>query len=57
MQSRNSTTTPNNVAQELVTDAELDFYIECAQLAGVSLADWFISEPFLITRNNGDKHG
>ena len=46
MQSRNSTTMPNNVAQELATDAELEFYIECAQLAGMSLADWFISEPF-----------
>ena len=29
-----------------MSDAELDFYIECAQLAGMSLADWFISEPF-----------
>ena len=46
MQSRNSTTMPPSVEQELVTDAELDFYIECAQLAGMSLADWFISEPF-----------
>ena len=46
MQSRNSTTTPNSAAQELATDAELDFYIECAQLAGMSMAAWFISEPF-----------
>ena len=46
MQSRNSTKTPSNAAQELATDAELDFYIDCAQLAGMSLADWFISEPF-----------
>ena len=46
MQSRNSMKTPRNEAQELATDAELDFYIECAQLAGMSLADWFISEPF-----------
>ena len=46
MQSRNSTTMPPSVAQELATDAELEFYIECAQLAGMSLADWFISEPF-----------
>ena len=46
MQSKNSTKTPSNAAQELATDAELDFYIECAQLAGVSLEDWLNSEPF-----------
>lgn len=29
-----------------VTDSELEFYIECAELAGMSLEEWFISEPF-----------
>ena len=46
MQSRNSTTMPNNVVQEQVTDAELDFYIECAELAGMSIDEWMAYEPF-----------
>ena len=46
MQSRNSTTTPNNVAQELATDADLEFFAECAELAGMSFEEWMAYEPF-----------
>ena len=46
MSSKSFTKTQQNAAPEPVTDAELEFYIECAELAGMSLADWFISEPF-----------
>ena len=46
MSSKNFTKTLQDAGQEPVTDAELEFYIECAELAGMSLAGWFISEPF-----------
>ena len=46
MSSKSFTKTQQNVGPEPVTDAELEFYIECAELAGMSLAAWFISEPF-----------
>lgn len=46
MSSKSFTKTQQNAGLEQVTDAELEFYIECAELAGMSLADWFISEPF-----------
>ena len=46
MQSRNSTTTQNNAAQEQVTDADLEFFAECAELAGMSLDEWMAYEPF-----------
>lgn len=46
MQSKDTTKTPQDVAQEQATDPELAFFQECAELAGMDLADWFISEPF-----------
>ena len=46
MQSRNSTTMPPSVAQELATDAELEFFAECAELAVMSVEEWMAYEPF-----------
>lgn len=46
MSSKGFTKTQQDAELEQVTDAELEFYIECAELAGMSLAAWFISEPF-----------
>ena len=46
MQSRNSTTMPPSVAQELATDADFEFFAECAELAGMSFDEWMAYEPF-----------
>ena len=46
MQSRNSTTTPPSVEQEPATDADFEFYAECAELAGMGVEEWMAYEPF-----------
>ena len=46
MSSKNFTKTQQDAEPEQVTDAELEFYIECAELAGMSLEEWLEHEPF-----------
>ena len=46
MQSKNTTKTPQDVAQEQATDPELAFFQECAELAGMGLDEWMAYEPF-----------
>ena len=46
MQSKDTTKTQQDVAQEQATDSELAFFQECAELAGMSLEEWLEHEPF-----------
>lgn len=46
MQSRDTTKTLQDVAQEQATDPELAFFQECAELAGMDLDEWMAYEPF-----------
>ena len=39
-------TMPPSVEVRQVTDADLEFFAECAELAGMSLDEWMAYEPF-----------